>query len=164
MTKIGIVSDTHVGEENIEILENVSKHFKGVDLILHAGDVTQQKVLNELSTIAPVIAVKGNADSLDLNLTEIIIVNNFKIALNHGMDLSDNYEKLYEFGKSQGADIVITGHTHKPHFKFTNNMCLVNPESLNKPIDSKASVAILNIDKEEKLISNIKVNIIELEE
>ena len=74
MTKIGIVSDTHVGEENIEILENVSKHFKGVDLILHAGDVTQQKVLNELSTIAPVIAVKGNADSLDLNLTEIIIV------------------------------------------------------------------------------------------
>ena len=43
-------------------------------------------------------------------------------------------------------------------------MCLVNPGSLNKPIDSKASVAILNIDKEEKLISNIKVNIIELEE
>ena len=162
MTKIGIISDTHVDENMDGILEKVSKHFDGVDLILHAGDVTQQKVLDELSTIAPVIAVKGNADDLDLNSTESILVNNFKIVLNHGVDLSDDYDKLYEFGKAQGADIVITGHTHKPHFKFKDNMCLVNPGSLNRPIDSKSSVAILDIDKEEKLISNIKLNLIEL--
>ena len=164
MTKIGIISDTHIGKNDKEILENVSKHFEGVDLILHAGDVTQQKVLDELSTISPVIAVKGNADNLDLNPTEIIIVNNFKIALNHGVGIADDFDKLYEFGKTRGADIVITGHTHKPHFKFTDNMCLINPGSLNRPIDSKSSIAILNIDKEDKLISNIKVNIIELEE
>ena len=162
MTKIGIISDTHIGKNDENILENVSKHFKGVDLILHAGDVTQQKVLDELSTISPVIAVKGNADTLDLNPTEIILVNNFKIALNHGVGLSDDFDKLYDFGKEQKADIVITGHTHKPHFKFKDNICLINPGSLNRPIDSKSSIAILNIDKEDKLISNIKVNIIEL--
>ena len=162
MTKIGIISDTHVGKNMDGILEKVSNHFDGVDLILHAGDVTQQKVLEELSTIASVIAVKGNADKLDLNATEIIIVDNFKIVLNHGVGLSDDYDKLYEFGKVHGADIVITGHTHKPHFKFKDNMCLVNPGSLNRPIDSNASVAILDIAKQEKLISNVKLNLIEL--
>lgn len=161
MTRIGIISDTHVGSGG-SILEKLGNHFEGVDLICHAGDITQQNVIDELSTIAPVISVKGNADELNLNRTEIIKVNNFQIVLNHGIDLSDDFDKLFEFGEKYSADIVITGHTHKPHFKFKGNMCFINPGSFNRPIDSVASMAILDIDKDENVVNNVKVNLIEL--
>ena len=161
MTRIGIISDTHVGSDG-SILEKLGNHFEGVDLICHAGDITQQNVIDELSTIAPVISVKGNADNLNLNETEIIKVNKFKIVLNHGVNLSDDFDKLMEFGEKYSADIVITGHTHKPHFNFKDNMCFINPGSFNRPIDSVASIAILDIDRDEDVVNNVKVNLIEL--
>jgi hypothetical protein len=161
MTKIGIISDTHVGNNDEGVIEKVGEHFEGADLILHAGDITQKSVLEELSTIAPVIAVKGNADTMNLNSTELVMVNNFKIALNHGVDLSDDFDKLSLFGRAHGVDIVVTGHTHKSHFQLRDNMCFINPGSLNRPIDCEASIAILNINEKDKLITDIDINFIE---
>ncbi len=74
-----------------------------------------KKVLDELIVIAPVIAVQGNNGSVELEITDYIEIFNFKIVLNHGTRLSNDFSKLYDFGKSCGADILITGHTHKPH-------------------------------------------------
>ncbi|WP_458404690.1 metallophosphoesterase [Methanobrevibacter sp.] len=162
MTKIGIISDTHVGKNDDSILGKLSDNFDDVDLIFHTGDITQQDVLDELSVIAPVIAVKGNADSFILNETEIISINNFKIILNHGIGLSDDFDKIFEFGEKYSADIVVTGHTHKPHLNFKENMCFINPGSFNRPIDSDASIAILEITKENKNVNDIQVNFIKL--
>ena len=52
---IGVISDTHglVRPQAIEALA-------GADLILHAGDIGNQEVLDTLNQIAPVIAVRGN--------------------------------------------------------------------------------------------------------
>ena len=63
---IGLISDTHVGAKRDSLPERVFELFHGVDLIVHAGDITQKKVLDELDTIAPVVAVLGNNDKLDL--------------------------------------------------------------------------------------------------
>ena len=76
-------------------LKGFLRSFHGVDLIVHAGDITQKKVLDELESITPVVAVLGNNDKLDLNRTEIIEAGNFRIAVNHATSYSDDFERLF---------------------------------------------------------------------
>ena len=97
MVKIGIISDTHVSEKRGKLNEKIFEYFQDVDLIFHAGDITSPKVLDELSTIAPITAVKGNNDKFELENTEFISVNSFQILLNHGTNFSANFDQLYEF-------------------------------------------------------------------
>ena len=158
---IGLISDTHVTKKRGELPEEVFKIFNGADLIIHAGDITQKKVIDELESVAPVIAVLGNKDKLDLNETEIIEAKNFKIAVNHGSDYSDDFDRLYRFAVKLDANILITGHTHKPHFKIIDDILLVNPGTSNS---SKASpsLALLTIDENCKSVHDIEVSFIEL--
>ena len=68
---IGVISDTHglLRPGAIDVL-------RGVDLIIHAGDVGDPMIIDELSALAPVVAVRGNMDSggwaHDLRKTEIV--------------------------------------------------------------------------------------------
>lgn len=151
--KIGLISDTHITEKRGKLSQKVLDSFKNVDLILHAGDISSQSVLDALNSITSTIAVEGNNDrthkTLDLNPTEIIEINDLRIVLNHGDKLqSENFDKHYEFAKKLNTDILITGHTHKPHFEKINNIILINPGSPNKPIKSDPTIAILTINEE----------------
>lgn len=134
--------------------KKIFEEFLAVDLILHAGDITTQEVLNDLNKIAPVIAVLGNNDNLDLNKHEIIEVLHKRILLVHG----DKIKNLYEFGLKYGADIVVSGHSHRPNCEKINDMLLINPGSSNRPIKSNASIALLKIDE------NINVRFVDLKE
>ncbi len=144
---IGLISDTHISPKKGKLNERIFEIFENADLILHAGDITSQKVLDELSQIAPVTAVLGNKDKLDLNKYEIIEVNENRIILLHGHQTDD----LYEFGVKNDADIVVSGHTHTPNFEKVNDIYLINPGRASK------SVAILKIEKE------IEVNFFEIQ-
>ena len=159
---IGLISDTHITEKRGKLPEKVIGKFNGVDLIIHAGDITQQKVLDELETLAPVIAVLGNNDKLDLNETEVIEVENFKIAVNHGTKYSNDFNKLSELARELNADVLITGHTHRPHCEIIDDVLFINPGSSNRPIRSDASIAKLNIDNTQKQVGDIEVVFIEL--
>jgi putative phosphoesterase len=159
MVKIGIISDTHVSEKRGKLNEKIFDYFCDVDLIFHIGDVTSQKVLDELSVIAPVTAVKGNNDNLNLEFTECIEINNFLIVLNHGTGYSTEFNRLYEFGNKYGADILITGHTHSPHNEIIGDILLLNPGSAR---GKNSSIAILNINEKDKLITDIDINFINL--
>ena len=59
---IGVISDTHIPYRSRNIPSKVFEEFKNVDLILHAGDIEDLSVLDELEKIAPVKAVNGNCD------------------------------------------------------------------------------------------------------
>ena len=159
---IGLISDTHITQKRGKLPQRVLKEFMSVDLIIHAGDITQKKVLEELEKIAPVTAVLGNNDKLNLNKTEIINAENFKIGINHGTSYSDDFDKLYKLAGKLEVDVLITGHTHKPHLEIIENVLLVNPGSSNRPIKSDASAAILNIDKSHELIRDIEVDFINI--
>ena len=135
---IGLISDTHISPQKGKLNEKIFKIFENADLILHAGDITSQKVLDELSEIAPVTAVLGNNDELNLNRNETINANGKTIVLVHG----DNINDLYEFGLENNADIVVSGHTHSPNFEKIKEIYLINPGRASK------SVAILKIEKE----------------
>lgn len=85
--RIGIVSDTHVGEVLPELPTAVPVAFAGCDLILHAGDITCTSVLDRLGEIAPVVAVQGDHDlavGIDLPHDRIINVRGRRIGLTHG--------------------------------------------------------------------------------
>ena len=60
---IGLISDTHIPDRAKEIPEKVFEAFSEVDLIMHAGDLTSPKVIDDLEQIAPVMAIQGNMDS-----------------------------------------------------------------------------------------------------
>ena len=169
--KIGLISDTHITEKRGKLSEQVLKCFKGLDLILHAGDISSQKVLDELNKIAPTIAVEGNNDRtrkiIDLKPSEIIEIDDLKILLIHGDKLpSRNFEKYCEFAQNRKADVLISGHTHQPHCEKIENVLLINPGSPNKPIKSDASIAILTIDGEKEYknkLDKIRVKFIKIE-
>ena len=60
--RIGLISDTHIPEACEHLPAPVFEVFPGVDLVMHAGDVYVNRVLDELARIAPVIAAVGNGD------------------------------------------------------------------------------------------------------
>ena len=185
--RIGLISDTHITEKRGKLSKQVLDSFKGVDLILHAGDITTPDVLDTLNLIAPTIAVEGNNDrkgKLDLNPIESVEIDDLKIVLVHGDKLPSNkidelkiiltysnipkgkIERYYAFAQKHNADILISGHTHKPHFEKVENTLLINPGSSNRPIKSDASIAILNIDEEndyENKLDKVSVEFIKIE-
>jgi hypothetical protein len=86
MTTLGIVADTHVPQRLAQLPDRLADALRGVDLILHAGDITSRQVLIDLEKIAPVQAVAGNADLVGhgLPLTRVIDIAGRRIGLVHG--------------------------------------------------------------------------------
>ena len=119
---IGLISDTHITGKRGKLPQKVFEEFKNVDLIIHAGDITRKKVIDELETICTVKAVLGNNDKLDLNKTEILEIENFKIGINHGTRYSSDFEKLYKLAIELDVNVLVTGHTHRPHLTIIDNI------------------------------------------
>ncbi len=87
----GLIADTHVGGDVKNLPPHVREAFKGVDLILHAGDIYQPRVLDELETIAPVLAARGNGDwafpqAHRLKRNHIINVAGLNLGMTHGIN------------------------------------------------------------------------------
>jgi putative phosphoesterase len=119
---VGVVSDTH-GLARPELL----KGLRGVDHILHAGDVGDERVLRQLRTIAPVSAVRGNTDvgawSLHLPETAEVRLAETRIYLIH--DLA----RLRFDPHEDGLQVVVHGHTHRARIEWRDDLLLLNPGS-----------------------------------
>ena len=84
---IGLISDTHIPDRMKELPEKVFEAFKDVEMILHAGDITSQEVIEKLEEIAPVTAIQGNTDrivGLNLPKTAVVEAEELKIGVIHG--------------------------------------------------------------------------------
>jgi uncharacterized protein len=121
---IGLVSDTH----NL-VRPEIFAALAGVELILHAGDVGRQSVLDELSAIAPVRAVYGNTDApgqpgLESHLALRIDGRSIHVSHGHEVGGSPTAQKLLS---RYTADIIVFGHTHKPLVERAGSRLVVNP-------------------------------------
>jgi uncharacterized protein len=110
--RLGVIADTH-GLLRPEVFQA----FAQVDHILHAGDVGPPDLLTELEALAPVTAVYGNTDGMELRskLPQVAAMelDGFDIILTHGDQLgSPTPEKLNQ--AFPDAQIIVYGHTHKP--------------------------------------------------
>lgn len=119
---IGIISDTH-GLVRAEAL----KALNGVEMILHAGDIGNQEVLDTLTKIAPVVAVRGNNDkgewAQSLPDAEVVEAGDVWIYMLHDV-------KEIDISPSGGGfRVVVSGHSHKPSVTEERGVLYVNPGS-----------------------------------
>jgi putative phosphoesterase len=120
---IGLISDTHG-----MVRASVHDALAGVELILHAGDVGGDAILDELEVIAPVLAVYGNTDvPFDPRLAASIDreIGGVRVHVSHGHELgSPTPEKLLE---RYPADVIVYGHTHRQLVVRADGRLVVNP-------------------------------------
>lgn len=146
--RIGVVADTHVAELLPSLPAAVGEALAGVDLILHAGDLTDPSVLDDLRRIAPVVAVRGNHDEearIDGLPRDLLVrAGGLRIGLTHGhrwgpAELSAGLVSLIvgrpvlagfdraarrRFG---AVDIVVVGHLHLPMRRRVGDVLVFSP-------------------------------------
>lgn len=144
----------------------IARALEGVALVLHAGDINGQRVLDELGRIAPVVAVAGNADPPWLNLPRrrVVEVAGCRIGLAHGhsgwrrylfnkvRERVSGYDPLrymrYACQEFDAVDVIVTGHTHRPHLAYWGQVLLFNPGSVAPDYHATrgGTVGILHIE------------------
>jgi putative phosphoesterase len=145
--RIGVVADTHCPEFLDRLPVRVGELLAGVDLILHAGDITSMDTLAELRRIAPVEAVRGDHDAgIELPRRRLVEVGGRRIGLLHG-----NRSHLFEEPATligtvtlgfwwprlgldaflrrsfPDADVIVYGHTHLAASRRVGGVLLFNP-------------------------------------
>ena len=132
---VGVVSDTHgTAPPSRRSFEFVSELFEraGVDLILHAGDAGHVSVLESLETVAPVAAVRGNADPLDLieSLPDRVWIEAGArtVLLLHGHH-GKTALKAARAAADPKIDLIVFGHSHRPVIDQEGQTILFNPGS-----------------------------------
>lgn len=150
--KVGVISDTHVPAIVPVLPPVIFELFKNVDLILHAGDITDLSVLEELRAIAPVEAVAGNMDDhavhAQLPHKKVLSIGQFTVGLIHGKYKIDVQKEMIrkEFG---AIDLIVYGHSHAPFWGRVGDTLFLNPGS---PTDKRwtpyNSVALLEVGAE----------------
>ena len=152
--RIGVISDTHIPDVAKAIPPQVMEVFSGVDLILHAGDIFVVSVLDELQSIAPVLAARGDDDygiqDERLRETQNLTIEGLSLYVIHSSqywarDLIEHPEK---HNLEKAPDIVVFGHTHRDIVQTVGNSLLVNPGSATLPYYQQrlGTVALVDIN------------------
>jgi len=168
--RIGLISDTHIPRDAKMLPPCVKEVFKNVDLILHAGDIYLPDILDELETIAPVRAARGNGDwdfpeDDRLSDSPVFDIGGLSLGLTHAIyyPASPEYPLVEtterKFGKR--IDIIVFGDTHVALVERYKGILLVNPGSPTVPNGrfELGTVALLEIMK-----GSVEARIIRLSE
>ena len=137
---LGVIADTHglLRPEAVEAL-------RGVDAIVHAGDIGASDVLDRLGEIAPVTAVRGNNDrgawAEKLPSTEVLEIGGVLLYVLHNVNELDLDPRAAGFGA------VISGHSHQPRQEERDGVLFFNPGSAGpRRFKLPAAVGRLSVD------------------
>jgi putative phosphoesterase len=155
--KIGVISDTH-GLLRPEVIPAL----KGVDQILHLGDVGKISILKELEAIAPVTAVRGNVDRegpcAKLPETEVVLVENPPHASLYIYMLHD-LKTIHLDPAAAKFAAVLSGHTHVPNYVTKKGVLYFNPGSCGpRRFELPVTIGMLTFDAR----GNLKAEIVPL--
>ncbi|MCX7708753.1 MAG: metallophosphatase family protein [Clostridia bacterium] len=152
--RIGVISDTHIPRKSKALPQALVEGLRGVDLILHAGDISRDYVIYELEEIAPVEAVAGNVDDdylLDmLGRKKIISAGGIRIGLIHGDGSSGTtLQRVQKAFNGEPVHCIIFGHSHIPFSEWIEGVLYFNPGSpTDKRREANYSYGILEIHKD----------------
>jgi putative phosphoesterase len=148
--KIGVISDTHLTQKssgiihavknkfrNTRSLENlrtlVQPHFSDADLIIHAGDFVETAVFEMLREFAPVEAVQGNMDSMEIHnrfpVRKVVEFEGHRIGITHGEGAPQGISKRIKRHFTEKVDVIVFGHTHQPMNDRQEGILFFNPGS-----------------------------------
>ena len=159
-TRIGVISDTHLPGERGKrasraggisgLREDLVRHFEGVDLIIHSGDIVSLEVLDMLSDFAMVEAVAGNMDPLPLHESlpgnRTLTCGRFRIGVVHGWGSPFGITERIRTGFDK-VDCIVFGHTHRSMNEVDDEGILFfNPGSAtDRAFSPYRSVGILDV-------------------
>ena len=137
--RVGVISDTH-GLLRPEAI----RAFRGVDLIVHAGDVGSADVLDRLRAVARVVAVRGNNDreawARALRERETFVAAGVRILVIHDV------KELRAVPPPRGVRVVVAGHSHRPSIDERDGVLFLNPGSAGpRRFTLPVSVATLTV-------------------
>ena len=146
---IGVCSDTH----SMVLPKKMLDAFKGVDLIVHCGDICDEELLNQLKKIKPVKAVQGNMDEPSLRkklpLKEKFEVEGVKVGVYHGHGATrDALGNARDQFFHDSVDLILFGHSHKPFNERAGSVTFFNPGSPNDVVRAPYfSYGLINVSK-----------------
>jgi len=133
--RIGVIADTHLSGGNNSLPQKIIEDFKGVDMVIHAGDLGSLDVLDQLKSLcADVRAVWGNMDPDEVRNAlaekEVIQAGRYKIGLTHGRGSPNGLiEMVTEVFKTEKVDLIIFGHSHSAVNTKEGGIIYFNPGS-----------------------------------
>jgi putative phosphoesterase len=150
--RIGVISDTHIPFRAARIPEAALCPFEGVDIILHAGDLSTLVALDPLMALAPVYAVHGNVESDEvlaaLPAKREIKVAGCMIGMIHNLGQRKTYAATAR-AEFPEARVVIFGHSHVPLIEDADGLLLLKPGSAaDRRQQPVCTVAILTIGED----------------
>jgi putative phosphoesterase len=131
--RLAIISDTHLPRGARAIPDACLERLRAADAILHAGDLIELSVLEELEALGPPVhAVRGNIDSAELQarlpLTRVVEAHGARIAMVH--DGGPAHQRLARLRRRfPDAHAVVFGHSHLPLHEERDGFAIFNPGS-----------------------------------
>jgi len=148
--RLGLISDTHIPEAQTHLWPQVFDAFRGVDLILHAGDVHEFYVLDELACVAPVYAARGNGedgsggravqpDDPRVRYAWSLDFEGMHVGLTHYVPVPERPPQftvarwVERFFPDRRPDVIVSGDTHVELIAEVDGILCVNPGSPTYP-------------------------------
>lgn len=123
--RVGLISDTHG-----LLRPQATAFLEGCDHIIHAGDIGNSSILDDLAAIAPLTVVRGNNDqgawAAPLREIELLEVGEVRILVVHDLAALKGREI------AAGVRVVVSGHSHKPAVSERDGVLHVNPGSAGR--------------------------------
>ncbi len=150
MTRIGLLSDTHGS-----IPSKAFEFFKDCDQILHAGDIGDVNVVDQLKSFKPFSAVYGNIDGNEIRTlypeNQLFTIENVKVIMTHIGGYPGRYStKARVLIEKEKPGLFISGHSHilKVMYDKKYNLLHINPGASGKfGTHQKITLVRLVIDK-----------------
>lgn len=146
--RIIVISDSH---KNTYVIDKILSSQPTAKYVFFLGD--NESDMEDFNFIYPdktFFTVSGNCDFGSMLPTVAVeIIEGVKILYTHGHTFSVKYgtTRLLEAAKQNGSQIALFGHTHTPQTVYEDGVWLVNPGSCARPRNSRASYAVIDIEK-----------------
>lgn len=147
ITRIGVVSDTHVPDYG-ELPQSLFEKLEKMDVIIHLGDFCDLQTYMKFQKVSPVIAVYGNCDHPDLRAQlpekKKLEIGGYTLGLIHGWGPRKNLEKRVVQVFSD-VDVILFGHSHVPMWEKMGDVYVFNPGSVSMNVEGPGTYGILEL-------------------
>ncbi|HEY4972060.1 MAG TPA: metallophosphoesterase family protein, partial [Steroidobacteraceae bacterium] len=135
--RVGVISDTHG-----LLRPQATAFLRGCDHIVHGGDIGSPEILEQLATVAPVTAVRGNNDtqawSLRLPATCLLEIGGIRVFVIHDVG------QLNIDPAAAAVRVIVSGHSHQPSKRLRDGVIYLNPGSAG-PRRFKLPISVADI-------------------
>jgi uncharacterized protein len=133
MPRLLILADSHVPDFAAELPSWVLRIASQADRVIHAGDVTTARVLDQLAACAPVVAILGNGDCDEVRAWGATIATTLEV---EGVTIAAVHDAGRRAGRDSrlrrrfpAANVAVFGHSHIPELRLVDGLWMVNPGS-----------------------------------